>query len=377
MIYLDNAATTQPLPEVVDAMLPFIRENYGNPSSLHAAGAAVRHTLEEARFETARFIGARSPGQLLFTSGATESISLAFASISRDTSQIVTSAVEHSAVLAASRRWANGRPVVSIPVDPQGLLDMEAMHNTLQRAPSFVSLMLANNETGVLFDITGAAQICRKAGAVLHVDAAQAVGKTPLNVQQLDCDYLSLSAHKFHGPKGTGALYARRPTTVQPIFPGHQEAERRGGTENVPGIVGMAAAARALTTTPTDFALMAKPRDELERSIAAAIPGAMVNGHAAKRIASISNISLPHTSAADFVVQLSRRGLYISAGAACSSGSQPSHVILAMHNDPMRAESSLRFSLSRLTTHEEITCAASIVAQTYHHAALPRFDITA
>jgi cysteine desulfurase len=376
MIYLDNAATTQPFPEVVDAMLPFLREEYGNPSSLHAAGAAVRHTLEESRSDIARLLGAISPRQILFTSGVTESIALAFASVGPNASQIVTSAVEHSAVLAASRRWANGRPVISIPVDREGLLDMEAMHNVLCKAPSFVSLMLANNETGVLFDIPSAAQLCRKCNAVLHVDAAQAVGKAALNVRQLDCDYLSLSAHKFHGPKGIGALYARRPATVQPIFPGHQESQKRGGTENVPGIVGMAAAARVLADRPADFALITNLRDQLERSITAAIPGAMVNGHATKRIASISNISLPHTSAADFVVQLSRRGLHISAGAACSSGRQPSHVILAMHNDPMRAESSLRFSLSRLTTPEEITNAISIVTQTYHHAALLRFDIS-
>jgi len=377
MIYLDNAATTQPLPEVVDAMLPFLREKYGNPSSLHAAGALVRHKLEEARLDVSCSIGATSPGQMLFTSGATESIALAFASMSRETAQIVTSSVEHSAVLAASRRWANGRPVLAIPVDPDGLLDMEALRNAVGSSPSFVSLMLANNETGVLFDIHQAAHICRESKAVLHVDAAQAAGKATLNVQELGCDFLSLSAHKFHGPKGTGALYALRPAAVLPIFPGHQEVQRRGGTENVPGIVGMAAAARTISHSANDTARIAQLRDHLERSLIDAIPGATLNGHRTKRLANISNISLPHTSAADFVVQLSRRGLYISAGAACSSGRQPSHVIFSMHKDPMRAESSLRFSLSRFTTDMEINNAISIVTQTFHHAALHRFDIPA
>lgn len=375
MIYLDNAATTQPTPQVVDAMLPFLRDNYGNPSSLHGGGTNVRQKVEEARSDIARFVGADSPGQITFTSGTTESIGLTFASIGKDTAQIVTSAVEHAAVLTASKRWANGRPIVSVPVNSEGLLDMERLQVALKQAPSFVSLMLANNETGVFFDISKAAQLCRQNRAIFHVDAAQGLGKIAVSVRDLDCDYLSFSAHKFHGPKGSGALYAKRPAQILPIFPGHQETNRRGGTENVLGIIGMAAAIKALANQPKSWSYIANLRDQLEHSIISEIKGAVANGHPAQRLASISNISLPHTSAADFVGQLSRRGLYISSGAACSSGRQPSHVIFAMHNDKLRADSSLRFSLSSFTTHEEIADAARIVTETYHHAALPRFDI--
>ena len=200
-------------------MLPFLRENYGNPSSLHTGGTAVRRRVEEARADIARFIGAVSNEQILFTSGATESIALAFASINREAAQIVTSTVEHSAVLAATKRWANGRPIVSIPVNSQGLLDMERLKNAVGHAPSFVSLMLANNETGVLFDIGSVAQLCHQHRAVFHVDAAQGFGKVAVNVREFDCDYLSLSAHKFHGPKGSGVCTSDDPHKSSRSFP--------------------------------------------------------------------------------------------------------------------------------------------------------------
>lgn len=375
-IYLDNAATTQPCHEVVRAMLTVLQADYGNPSSLHAKGFSVRHKVEEARNNVAKFIGARSAEQVIFTSGATESIALAFASIPQEVQQIILSGVEHAAVIGAARRWSAGRNTITIPVDAEGLLNLCELEMALKQAPSFVSVMHANNETGVLFDVQHIARLCREHGAILHVDAVQAVGKVAVDVSDWNCDYLSLSAHKFHGPKGIGILYARQPTLVQALLSGHQEGNRRGGTENVPGIVGMAAALNELTHWQNQIPKLTTLRDHFERGVLSAIPGAVVNGHLKNRIASISNISLPHTSAADFVMQLSRRGVYVSAGAACSSGREPSHVILAMHGDPTRAESSLRFSLSRFTTKAEISDVVQIVTKC-HNQSLRRFDIPA
>ena len=373
-IYLDNNATTRPLVEVIEAVQTCLREGYGNPSSLHQAGRNAREEVELARANVAKLIGAENPADIVFTSGGTESISHVFA-IARAVAESNTtvpgighSTVEHAAVLDAARVCAaHGGTVKTVGVDVNGALDLDALDAVLSGMArgTFVFLMLANNETGVVFDIPKAAELCRKHGAFLHVDAVQAVGKIPVNVDSLGCDYLSLSAHKFHGIKGSGALYIRRGCPRAPLVPGHQEGGLRGGTENVPGILAMGVAAKAAVDADKGAeicSLMFPLRQRLEDAILASVPGSAVNGAGACRISSTSNIFFPGKDAAALVERLSTHGVYVSAGAACSTGGEPSHVLRAMGLSELRANASLRFSLSRFTTVEEIDAAVAIVA---------------
>jgi cysteine desulfurase len=365
-VYLDNNATTKPLPEVVQAVLSALETDYANPASPHAAGFASRRTIEEARRLAADCIGARAPSEIIFTSGATESIALAFSSAEPKTcAQFVLSTVEHSAVLDAAKRWAGDRRVERIPVGIEGVLNLEQLEQAVARTPSFVSVMQANNETGVIFDIAAIGRICRKHNARLHVDAVQAPGRLPINVADAHCDYLSLSAHKFHGPKGVGILYVREGAQVRPVMPGHRDRGFRGGTENTPAIAGLGAAVRALADWRRSAERMRQLRDQLEQGILKAIPECAVNGAGADRLCNTSNIHFPHRDAADLVQSLSGRFVFVSAGAACSTGGEPSHVIQAMGLGRQRANSSLRFSLSRLTTAQEIEEAIAKVRESY------------
>lgn len=360
MIYLDNNATTRALDEVVEAMTPLLREAYGNPSSVHRFGQAARHRVEEARSAVAELVHA-APGEIVFTSGGTESINLALrggAAARAGKRRIVTTAVEHSAVLrVAEDLEAQGYTVDYVGVDAEGRIDEAAWAERLGNDVAVASVMMANNETGVLFD---AARLCAAAaerGIPVHVDAVQAAGKVEVDVGRIGASFVSLSAHKFHGPKGVGALYVRKRARLHPqIVGGRQERERRGGTENVPGIVGMGVAARAARGHLADMAgRVAGLRDRLERGVLARWPGAVVNGGGAPRVGNTTNLSFPGLEAEAILLVLSEAGVCASSGSACSSGSlEPSHVLKAMGVAEGAAHGAIRFSLSRFTTEEEI-----------------------
>jgi len=368
LIYLDNNATTRPAPEVIDAMLPFLRDSYGNPSSLHRLGQASRHAIDEARSQVAALIGAATT-EITFTSGGSESVNTALHGLftrRHPRKRILTSTVEHSATrgtCAALKR--HGAEVETLPVSTQGELDLDALKAALHGDPAFVSLLWANNETGVLFQIEEIVRLCRDAGVPLHCDGTQAVGKIPVDVHTLGVDLLSFAAHKFHGPKGVGGLYTRRGLRMESLIAGGpQESSRRGGTENVPGIVGMGAAANLAAAALPHAAAIRQRRDRLEQGILTAVPETAVNGAAAPRLPNTANIGFARLEAEAILLLLSERGVCASAGAACSSGSlEPSHVLQAMHIHPHFAHGSVRFSLSRYTTDEEIEATLEIVPQ--------------
>ena len=360
MIYLDNNATAQPLPEVQDAIAHTQRELYSNPSSIHQFGQAVRHCVEIARGQVAKLIGA-TPKEIVFTSGGTESINLAIRGASRahpNRRRIVTSAVEHSAVLRVVERLAEeGYDVQYVGVDREGRINEAEFESALTVDTALVSFMHANNETGIIWDVKHLAELAAKSGAIIHIDAVQSAGKIPIDVSQWPAHLVSLSAHKFHGPKGVGALYVRRRTRIAPqIVGGFQESELRGGTENVEGIIGMGVAAEIGVRECHEVAQkVGGLRDALEKGILAAIANARVLSAAAPRIYNTSNISFAGLQSDAILMVLSEAGICASAGAACSSGSlEPSHVLKAMNLDDAIAHGAVRFSLSRFNTDAEI-----------------------
>lgn len=371
--YLDNNATSALAPEVRAVMIAALDDWFANPSSQHRLGIDCRRVLEEARQTFANYLRARYATEVSFTSGATDAISQAFfRGCNNDIDQVLVSSVEHAAVLdAAAHVSPLGRPYIQIPVDPMGNLQIDQLERLLARGRSFVSVALVNNETGVIFDLPRISEACRRTGAILHVDAAQAAGRVPVDVQELKCDYLSLSPHKFHGPKGVGILYARAQASVHRE---RSESIRSGGTPNVPSILGAAAAISALSDWQLDVRKIERLRDRLEAAVLASIPESDVNGKGAIRVANTTNISFPDRNAADLVAALSRRKVYVSAGAACTSGGSPSHVIQAMGWGRARANSSLRFSLSKSTTEEEISFAIEKVVEAYQ-ATLPAEEV--
>jgi cysteine desulfurase len=372
MIYLDNNATTAVDPAARDALLPFLSGQYGNPSSTHRFGQEARQAVEHARHQVAGLISC-DVRELIFTSGGTESNNAAIhgllaARVPR--TLVITSAVEHSAVrepLAALAK--SGVAVETIPVSADGALDMGRLEAVLaSRGPevALATIMWANNETGVVFDIRAIGDLCRRHGVPLHVDAVQAVGKIPFAVRTLPVDLLSLSAHKFHGPKGTGGLYVRRGVRWQPWQRGGpQERDRRGGTENVPAIVGMGAAAERAAAALEDAAAwtrVAALRDRLERGLLEAVPDAHVVGDPARRLPNTTNVGFAGLEAEAILLLLSEQDVCASAGAACSSGSlEPSPVLRAMGLSDRIAHGAVRFSLSRLTTDAEIDAALAVV----------------
>ena len=364
-IYLDNNATTQPLPEVVEAMTRVLREEYANPSSVHRFGQAVRHRVETARAQLAALIGAK-PAEIVLTSCGTESINLAIRGVLStrpDRRRFVTTEVEHSAVLSlADSLEREGYAVDRVGVDARGLVDVDAWRASITEETAIVSLQHANNETGVMQDVVLLASIAVERGAVVHVDAVQSVGKIAVRVADWPAQLVSMSGHKFHGPKGAGALYVRRRTRLHPmIVGGKQERSLRAGTENVAGIVGLGVAADAASqeldrTKDIDNADRARLRDEFEASVIRAIPFARVHGADALRIWNTSNIGFEGLAAEAILILLSDAGVSASSGAACSSGSlEPSHVLQAMAIDERFAHGAIRFSLSRLTTRDEIS----------------------
>ena len=361
MIYLDANATTPLLPEVLDAMLPWLREGFANPSGSYAAAKLARKAIDHARSHVAELIGADA-SEIIFTGGGTESVNTALHSLDRLTGQgnAVVSAIEHSAVLRCVESLT--REVTRVPVTPGGRLDLAQFTQALDGA-AFVSLMAANNETGIIQPLQEAAALARERGLPVHSDAIQVVGKIPLNVRELGVDLLSLSAHKFHGPKGVGALFVREGLRFQPLLEGGgQEAGRRSGTENTAAIVGMGAAASLLLRAPEEP--LATMRDAFEAAVLAGISGVAVNGDLVHRLPNTSHLSFDQCDAAGLLILLDEAGLACSAGSACMTGKQrPSHVQLAMGIPEARAKSSLRISFSRLNTLAEALLAAAILKQ--------------
>ncbi len=362
MIYLDNNATTRVAPAVLEAMLPYLRDSYGNPSSMHRFGQEARQAVEHARHQVAALLGCM-PREIVFTSGGTEADNAAiFGALAAAPKKrnVITSSVEHSAVrepMAVLRR--QGYHVEEIPVDRSGALNLRALKEALAGGEvALVSVMWANNETGVIFNIPEIAAIAHAAGAMMHVDAVQAAGKFPINFSAAPVDFLSASAHKIHGPKGAGALAVRRGARWLPCqHGGPQERQRRGGTENVAAIVGFGAAAelaREELKNQQAGASIARLRDALEQGILARVADAHVNG-AAPRLGNTTNIGFAHLEAEAILLLLSEADICASAGAACASGSlEPSHVLQAMGVPDAVAHGAIRFSLSNQTTEEEI-----------------------
>ncbi|NLL83893.1 MAG: cysteine desulfurase NifS [Lentisphaerae bacterium] len=360
LIYLDNNATTRVAPEVKEAMLPFFDELWGNPSSMHNFGGQVMRYVEEAREKIAALINA-DPSEIVFTSCGTESNNAAIygvAEILGDGAKIITSRVEHPAVLGPCRHFRqHGYDVVELPVDGVGQLDLAALREALYGGPSLVSLMWANNETGTIFPISEIAEIVKSVGGVLHTDAVQAVGKLPIDVQKIPVDLLSLSGHKLYAPKGIGVLYVRRGTRLQTfLIGGHQENGRRGGTENVPYIVGLGKAAElAMAGIAEEEHRVAALRDKLEAGLLATCPDSRVNGDRRNRLPNTLNISFEYIEGEAILYHMSDLGICAASGSACSSGSlEPSHVIRAMGVPFTAVHGSIRFSLSRYTTDADI-----------------------
>lgn len=361
--YLDNNATTRVDPRVLDAMLPLLREQYGNPSSLHHFGASVAAVIEDARTLVAAAIAARD-SEIIFTSGGTEADNLALRGVLEarpSRRHLVISAVEHHAILEPAEALARaGYALTTVGVDAEGRLDLDALRAAIRADTALVSLMLANNETGVIFPIAEAAQIAHASGALLHTDAVNALGKLPIRVDDLGVDLMSISAHKIHGPKGVGALYVRRTAALRPQqLGGPQERQRRGGTQNAAAIIGFAAACTLATGALVESAAhMRRLRDRLESGLRQRCPGVHIAGGGADRLPNTCCACLPGVGAEAVLLLLSEAGICASSGAACSSGSlEPSHVLRAMGLDPHIAQGQLRFSLSRETTEEEIDAA--------------------
>lgn len=359
MIYLDNNATTQLHPGVLAAMEPYLREDYGNPSSHHSLGKRSRQGLERAREQVAALLKAR-PSEIVFTSGGSEATCAALPAALEalgPQSALVTSTVEHSATTrAAARAEALGHPLLQIPVDSSGQPDLDRLEESLSRfSPALVSFIWANNETGVLSPVPEICALCQKHGALLHLDAVQAIGKVPVRLDEIPAHFVSLSAHKFHGPKGIGALFIRSTVPFSPlILGGGQESGRRSGTENVPGIAGMGAAAE-LASSLSHRESIASLRDRFEHEALLLHPGTQRNGAPEPRLPNTANLAFPGLDARALLVVLDHLGVCASPGSACGSGPQHgSRVLSAMGFDEARARSSLRFSLSRFTTGKEI-----------------------
>ncbi len=358
--YFDHNATTSVAPEVVDAMLPFFRKHWGNPSSAYAFGRDVARHLETARAQVAALIGAE-PREILFTSCGTESHNTAWNSAlmaQPDKRHVVTTAVEHSANLKfAEALRRRGFEVTTLPVDPNGQLDLYQLEQAIRPDTALVSVMWANNETGVLFPIAEVAAICRSKGVLCHTDAVQAAGKVPVNVQAAAVDFLSLSGHKLHAPKGVGGLYVRRRTRFVPyLVGGHQERGRRGGTENVPYIVGFGRAAElALAHFDEENRRVRALRDRLEARVLAAIPQSARNGAQEPRLPNTANLAFPAVEAEAMLMLLDQLGICAAGGSACTTGSlEPSHVLTAMGLSAAQARGSIRFSLGRVIREADV-----------------------
>jgi cysteine desulfurase len=362
VIYLDNNATTKVAPEVVEAMLPYLSEYYGNPSSMHSFGGNVAAEIKQARENIANLIGAQSPDEIVFTSCGTESDGTAIRAAiesNPDKKHIMTSRVEHPAIKNLYETLSKkGYRVTFVPVDHQGRLDLDYFYKHLSDETAIVSLMWANNETGVIFPVEALSREVKDRGIVFHTDAVQAAGKFRMDVKTTGIDMLALSGHKFHAPKGIGVLYIRKGTKFSPyMIGGHQEHGRRGGTENVASIIALGKAAEMATEhlDENGYERVGQLRDKLETTLLEQIPQSMVNGDREHRLLNTTSIAFEYVEGEAILLMMNEHGICASSGSACTSGSlEPSHVLRAMGVPFTAAHGSIRFSLSRYTTEEEI-----------------------
>lgn len=369
-VYLDYNATTPVDPEVLSAMLPFFAGTYGNASSIHSAGQDARAAMESARASVAALIGAK-PAEIVFTSGGTEADNLpvfgVVGAFPRERKHVICSPIEHHAVLnSVEALEKQGVEVTWLPISSMGVIDPENVRRALRPETVLIAVMHTNNELGTIQPIAEIGRIAAEADVYFHCDAVQAIGKIPVDVNELKVDLLALSAHKFYGPKGVGALYVRENTPLEPIlFGGTHERDRRPGTENVAGIVGIGKAAElARTRLADDSARLSNLRDRLEEGILRTVAGTRVNGDRARRVANTTNITFAHAESESLVIAMDLQGVQCSAGAACSSGAIfPSHVLRAIGLPKDEAKTTLRFSLGRLTTREDVDYALEVIPQ--------------
>jgi cysteine desulfurase len=367
-VYLDNNATTPVLPEVFEAMQPFYLEQFGNASSIHHYGQHARAAVEKARGSVAALVNAR-PAEIVFTSGGTEADNLGIFGLVQRGDHVITSTIEHSAVTNSCKRLEQmGCEVTYVPVNARGEVYPGNVEAALRPNTRLISIMMANNETGVIQPVEEIGKIAQEADVFFHTDAVQAAGKVPIDVQKIACDALSISGHKIHAPQGTGALYIKKGTLIQPqIYGGSHERQRRAGTENLPGIVGLGKAAEMSkqwleSGGPAEMAAM---RDRLQESILAAMEDVGVNGEGAPRVPNTTNLWFDHIEGEALVIALDLKGLAVSSGAACSSGAiEPSHVLLAMGLPHQRARASIRISLGKQTTNDDIDFAIKVIPET-------------
>ena len=367
-VYFDNNASTPVLSEVFDAMRPYFGEHFGNASSIHHHGQDTRAAVERARESLATLVGCR-PSEIVFTSGGTEGDNLAIFGLARSGDHVISSTIEHHAVLNACKHLEEmGCEVTYIPVDGSGQVDPDDVRRVLRANTRLITIMMANNETGVLQPVEEIGKIAAEADVYFHTDGVQAAGKVPLDVNRIGCDLLSISGHKMHAPQGVGALYVRKGTLLQPmLYGGRHERSRRAGTENVPGIVALGKAAELAQETfqRGDDKTMAASRDRIQQTILENVEATGLNGEGAARVPNTTNIYFEYIEGEALVIALDLKGLPVSTGAACSSGAiEPSHVLTAMGLRPDRARASIRFSLGKQNTPEEVDFALDLVPQT-------------
>jgi cysteine desulfurase len=367
-VYLDNNATTPVLPEVFETMQAYFGERFGNASSIHHHGQETRAAVERARESVAALLGGRA-SEIVFTSGGTEGDNLAIFGLTRPGQHVISSTVEHHAVLNSCRHLeASGCEVTYVPVNGQGQVDPDDVRRALRPNTRLITIMMANNETGVLQPVEEIGRIAAEADVYFHTDAVQAAGKVAINVKRIECDLLSISGHKMNAPQGVGALYVRKGTTLRPmLFGGSHERSRRAGTENVPGIVALGKAAELAREAFSrgDLEQMSRMRDRLEQAILSQVESTSVNGQGAPRVPNTSSIYFECIEGEALVIALDLKGLAVSTGAACSSGAiEPSHVLTAMGMRPERARGSLRFSLGKQNTPEDVEFALSLISPT-------------
>lgn len=367
--YLDNNATTPVLPAVLDAMLPFYgAEQFGNASSIHHHGQHTRAAVETARSHVAALVGSRD-AEVVFTSGGTEADNLAIFGVVSPGDHVITSTIEHSAVLNACKRLeAMGCEATYIPVDGQARVNPDDVRRAMRPKTRLVTIMMANNETGVLQPVEEIAAIAHEGGAYFHTDAVQAAGKVPIDVKTIGCDLLSISGHKIHAPQGTGALFVKKGTLLQPmLYGGRHERSRRAGTENVPGIVGLGRAAELAKEgfTNGEVDRLRELRDRLQTTIEREIEAVGVNSKDVPRVPNTASIYFDFIEGEALVIALDLKGVAVSTGAACSSGAiEPSRVLVAMGLSPERARGSLRFSIGKQNTKEDVDLLLAVLPET-------------
>jgi len=366
-VYFDNNATTPVLPEVLDAMRPYFFEHFGNASSIHHHGQETRAAVERARESVAALLGCKA-SEIVFTGGGTEADNLAVFGVVRPGDHVISSSIEHHAVLNSCKYLqSSGIAVTFVPVDSRGLIDPDEVRRALRSTTKLITLMLANNETGVLQPLEEIGKIAAEGDVYFHTDAVQGAGKVAIDVNRLGCDLLSISGHKMHAPQGIGALYVRKGTKLQAMLHGgSHERSRRAGTENVPGIVGLGKAAEIAKEglSRGDPARMSEMRHRIEQNILAKVEATGVNGQGAPRVPNTTSIYFDGIEGEALVIALDLKGLALSTGAACSSGAiEPSHVLTAMGLPPDRARASIRFSLGKQNTEEEVGLALELIPQ--------------